>query len=169
MITSFLFLLADNSATKITWIYWPLEAFLVAQMAESACNVGDPGSIPGSGRSPGGGHGNPLQYSCLQNPMGRGAWRATVHGIAQSWTWLSDQHTHVDLKYSCVCISRSVMSDCDPMDCSPPGSSAHGILQARILEWVAMPFTRGSSQSRDQTRVSSIAGRFFTIWAIRKA
>ena len=48
---------------------------------------------------------------------------------------------------------------CDPMDCSLPGSSVHGILQARILEWVAIPFSRGSSQSRDQTQVSCIAGR----------
>ena len=53
---------------------------------ESACNVGDPGSIPGSGRSPGGGHGNPLQYSCLGNPMDRGAWRAAVHRVAKSQT-----------------------------------------------------------------------------------
>ena len=53
---------------------------------DSACNAGDPGSIPGSGRSPGEGHGNPLQYSCLGNPMGRGAWQATVHGVAKSWT-----------------------------------------------------------------------------------
>ena len=56
----------------------------------SACNVGDPGWIPGSGRSPGEGNGNPLQYSCLENPMDRGAWWATVHGIAKSWTRLSD-------------------------------------------------------------------------------
>ena len=45
---------------------------------------------PGSGRSPGGGHGNPLQYSCPENPMDRGSWWATVHGVAQSWTGLSD-------------------------------------------------------------------------------
>ena len=57
---------------------------------ESTCNVGDLGSIPGSGRSPGGGHGNPLQYSCLENPMDRGAWWATVHGVAKSQTLLSD-------------------------------------------------------------------------------
>ena len=49
-----------------------------------ACNAGDPGSIPGSGRSPGGGNGNPLQYSCLENLMGREAWWATVHGVAES-------------------------------------------------------------------------------------
>ena len=53
---------------------------------ESACNAGDPGSIPGSGRSPGEENGNPLQYSCLENPMDRGAWRATVHRVAKSWT-----------------------------------------------------------------------------------
>ena len=51
---------------------------------ESACNAGDLGSIPGSGRAPGGGHGNPLQYSCLENPMDRGALRATICGIAES-------------------------------------------------------------------------------------
>ena len=51
---------------------------------ESTCNAGDLGSIPGS-RSPGGGHSNPLQYSCLENSMDRGAWQATVHRIAKSW------------------------------------------------------------------------------------
>ena len=56
---------------------------------ESTCNAGDLGLIPGSGRSPGGGHGNPLQYSCLENPMDRGAWRATVHRVAKTRTQLS--------------------------------------------------------------------------------
>ena len=55
-----------------------------------AYNAGDLGSIPGSGRSPGEGNGNPLQYSCLENPMDRGAWWATVHGVAESRTRLSD-------------------------------------------------------------------------------
>ena len=60
---------------------------LVAQMVKaSAYNVGDPGSIPESGRSPGEGNGNPLQYFCLENPMERGAWEATVHEVAKSWT-----------------------------------------------------------------------------------
>ena len=54
---------------------------------------------------------------------------------------------------------------CNPVDYSPPGSSFHGILQARILEWVAMPFSRGSSWSRDRIWDSCIASRFFTIWA----
>ena len=64
--------------------------FPVAQMVESPCNAGDPGSIPGFGRSPGKGNGNPLQYSCLENPMDGGAWWVTVHGGAKSWTWLSN-------------------------------------------------------------------------------
>ena len=57
---------------------------------ESAFNAGDPSLIPGLGKSPGEGHGNPLQYSCLENPMDRGAWQAPVHGVAKSWTLLSD-------------------------------------------------------------------------------
>ena len=62
---------------------------------ESTCNVGDPGSIPGLGRSPGEGNGNPLQYYCLENSTDRGAWWATVHGVAKSWTRLSDfTHLH---------------------------------------------------------------------------
>ena len=55
------------------------------------------------------------------------------------------------------------------MDCNPPGSSVHVILQARILEWVAISFSRGSSQPRDQTQVTHIAGRLFTDWATREA
>ena len=58
---------------------------------------------------------------------------------------------------------------CNPIDCSLPGSSVHGIFQARILEWVAISFSRGSSQPRDQTQVSPTAGRLFTMWATRKA
>ena len=57
---------------------------------ESACNAGDLGLIPGLGRLPGEGNGNPLQYSCLENLMDRGAWQAAVHGVAKSWTQLSD-------------------------------------------------------------------------------
>ena len=57
---------------------------------ESARNAGDLGLIPGLERSPGEGNGNPLQYSCLENPMDRGAWQATVHGVTKSQTWLSD-------------------------------------------------------------------------------
>ena len=61
-----------------------------SEVKASACNVGDLGSIPESGRSPGEGNGNPLQYSCLENPMDGGACWAEVHGVAKSWTRLSD-------------------------------------------------------------------------------
>ena len=57
----------------------------------------------------------------------------------------------------------------NPRDCSPPGSSVHGIFQARTLKWVAIPFSKGSLQPRDQTQVSCIAGRYFTTWATREA
>ena len=64
----------------------------------SAYNVGDLGSIPGLGISPGEGNGNPLQYSCLENPMDRGAWWSAVHGVAKSWTRLSN-FTYLPYKY----------------------------------------------------------------------
>ena len=72
-----------------------------------------------------------------------------------------------------ICVLWLVTQSCptlsNPMACSPPGSSIHGILQARTLEWVAISFSRRSSQPRDQTQDSHIAGRFFTSWAIRDA
>ena len=70
-------------------ISWTSQVSLVVMnpLANSG-DVRDEGSILGSRRSPGSGHGNPLQYSGLENPMGRGAWRATVHSVSKSWTWL---------------------------------------------------------------------------------
>ena len=71
---------------------------MVKNPPANAGDTRDLGLISGLGRSPGGGHGNPLQYSCLESPMGRGAWRATVHGVAESQTRLSETvctHTHV--------------------------------------------------------------------------
>ena len=68
------------------------------------------------------------------------------------------------LDLGCLCVSCSAVSDsCDPMNCRPPGSSVHGILQAKLLEWVAIPFSRGSSRTRDRTQVYCTAGRFFTV------
>ena len=61
---------------------------------DSALNAGDPGSVPGLGRSPGEGNGYPLQYFCLENPVDKGAWQATVHGVSKSQTQLSNQHFH---------------------------------------------------------------------------
>ena len=73
------------------------------------------------------------------------------------------------LNESQVLVAQSCPTFCDPMDCSPPGSSVYGILQARILEWVAISFSRGSSWCRDQTQVFCIADKFFTMWATREA
>ena len=72
------------------------------------------------------------------------------------------------LKSLCL-VAQLCPALCDPMDCSLPGYSVHGISQARILEWVTVPSSRGSSHPRDQTQVSSTAGGFFTIWAIEVA
>ena len=73
--------------------------------------------------------------------------------LSQWWCWFS----------------HSVVSNsCDPMDCSPPGSSVHGVLQARIPEWVAISLSRGSSRPRNQIWVSWTAGRFFTDWTMRE-
>ena len=66
-------------------------------------------------------------------------------------------------------VAQSCLTLCDPMDCSLPESSVHGIFQTRILEWVAISFSRRSSRPRDRTRVSRIVGRCFTIWATREA
>ena len=185
-------------------------------MYESA-NVRETGSVPGLCISPGEGNGNSLQYSYLGNPMGRGAWWATVHGVVKSQTWFCDWTTttitiisgtehlfmcflaafmsslekclfrysahfliglffwywaawaicifwrlishwlifwkyffpfhglsfHFVYGFICwVWVAQSCLTLCDSMDCSPPGSSLHGVLQPRILEWVAMPFLR---------------------------
>ena len=84
-------------------------ASLVAQTVKaSVCNAGDPGLIPGLGRSPGEGNGSPLQYSCLENPMDGGAWWATVHGVAKSQTRLSDftsLHTQKQGRHHCPLVT----------------------------------------------------------------
>ena len=69
----------------------------------------------------------------------------------------------------CVLVTQSCPTLCDPTTCSPPGFSVHGILQARILEWIVIPFSRGSSQPKDRTLVSCITGRFFTVRATGKS
>ena len=92
------------------------------------------------------------------------------------WMWMGLIWSFEALQACSVCIQfpidRAHRSLCDPMDCSPPGSSVHGILQTRILEWVAMPSSRGSSWARDRTLVSCvscIASGFFTHWATWEA
>ena len=92
---------------------------------ESACNVGDQSSIPGSGKSPGEGNGYPLQYSCLENPMNRGAWRATVQGVAKNQTWLNDKPFLSFPSFQFSSVAKSCPALCDPMDCSIPGLPVH--------------------------------------------
>ena len=88
-------------------------ALVVENPPANAGGIRDMGSIPGSGRSPGGGHDNPLQYSFLENPMDRGVWSATLHGVAKSWTRLkrlsmhthTHLHTHTHTEGSILCLS----------------------------------------------------------------
>ena len=79
---------------------------------------------------------------------------------------LHDCLEFLETVYPHKCVSAHLCPTlCNPMDCSPPGSSVHGIIQARIQNWVDIPFSRGSSPLRDWTKIFYIAGRFFTIWA----
>ena len=92
-------------------------------------------------------------------------------GSREAWLYVCERNVHVgmDVSESKGLVAQLCLTLCNPMDCSPPGSSVHGILQTRILVWVAVSFSRGSSQPRAQTWVSWIVGRFFTVWAARGA
>ena len=108
-----------------------------------------------SGRWWGTGRPGVLQFMGLQRVTWLGDWTTIRKNYKEIlWTW--------EVAQSCPTL-------CDPMDCSLPGSSDHGIFQARVLEWVAIFFSRGSSQPRYRTRVSSSTGRRFTVWATREA
>ena len=111
-------------------------------------------------------------------------WYQNSHDIILLYPlWKRKKHTHThgytamqflfycrnSPPYGLFLVAQSCPTLCDPMDCSPPASSVRGILQARILAWVAMSSSRASSQPRDGTQVSCIAGRFFTIWVIGEA
>ena len=98
-----------------------------------------------------------LKCSLKQVGMNRGLWELWVpveNTRESSIAYVSESE-----------VSQSCLTLCDPVDCSPPGSSVRGILQVRILEWVAISFSRGSSGPRDQTQVSRTAGRRFNLWA----
>ena len=94
---NFCFLKFRTPAPSIQWA--SQVALLVKDLPANAGDIEDIGSIPGLERSPGGGHGNPLQYSCLENPMDRGAWQATVHGVTESDTTDVIQHSTHHIKY----------------------------------------------------------------------
>ena len=105
---------------------------------------------------------NWVTVTCLENSMD-----CIVHGVAKSWTQLSDFNFLFNSK---MLIVHLCLTLCNRMDGSPPGSSVHGILQVRMLKWVATPFSRGSSWPRDRMQVSCIAGGFFfSIWATTEA
>ena len=96
-------------------------------------------------------------------------WSIQLHSV-QHWGGriISPWQRWPGLNAWSVSVTQSCPTLCDPTDYSPPGTPVQGIFQARILEWVVIPFSRGSSLPRDQTWVSCIAHKFFTIWATRK-
>ena len=105
-------------------------------------------------------------------------WRSTASSTSSNRILWSEDKDHPSLTpYPSgtvvtpreVSVAQSHPTLCNPMDYSSSGFSVHGILQARMLEWVAIPFSKGSSWPRDQILVSCIAGRFFTVWATREA
>ena len=104
--------------------------------------------------------GNPAHITSLKPLPGTSNWMSTP--LPRSQVLCKNFKVKVLVTQLCLTL-------CDPMDYSLPASTVHGILQARILQWVAIPFSRGSSQPRGRTGVSCIAGRFFTIWATREA
>ena len=153
-----------------------------SKVKASAWNVGDPGLIPGSGSSPGEGKWQPPlvllpgEYHGGRSLVGYIPW-----GCKESDT-TEQLHIHDPFLTSKIFLGKKMYSwvlgcftivsnSLGPMDCSPLGFSFHGILQARMLEWIAMPCSRGSSQPRDQTCISCSscpAGRFFTAEPLKK-
>ena len=138
-------------------------AIVVKTPPASAGDIIDVSSIPGSGRSPGGGHSNPLQYSCLENPMDRGNWQAAICGVSKSWTWLkwlSVQHGRMDsvwaswsdevrfnltsLFTSCFTVDKllrlKVSIDCDTAWACSSEDQAHSVLwssyKSASMQWL---------------------------------
>ena len=132
----------------------------------SACHAGDLGSIPGSGRSPGEGNGNPPQYSCLENPMDGGAWWATVHGVAKSQTQLNDftfSDKRGDWTQWILCrLWLVVFSCCHVQFFVTPWTPARLVclwnFLGKNMGVVAISLSRGFSKGIEP----ALAGRFFT-------
>ena len=134
---------------KVSLLKWSLYALSISQF--SSIKSSEKAMAPHSG------------CPILENPRDGGAWWAAVHGVTQSRTQLkrlssssSSIKSHPFSKNKSVClVAQSCPTLSNPVDCSPPGSSVHEILQARILEWVAISFSRGSSWPRDRTQIES--------------
>ena len=123
------------------------QVLVVKNLLANAGDIRDAGLIPELGRSPGGGHDNPLQYSCLENPRDRGSWWATVHRVAQSWTRLKQLGISGEKRPNChhqsvSSVAQSCWILCDPMDCSMPGFPVHHQhpeLGQTHVHWLVMP------------------------------
>ena len=100
---------------------------------------------------------------------GSGSWLVSRLPSLTSPTWRGFRCLQNSIKWKWSEVAQSCLTLCDPMDCSLSGSSVHGIFQARVLEWIVISFSRGSSRLRNRTQVSRIAGRRFTVWATREA
>ena len=119
----------------------PQVALVVKNLPANAGVVRDMGSIPGVGRSPGGGHGNSLLYSCLENPMDREVWQATVHRVAQNRTWLKWHSTYIYLMGSWFLDQGS--NSCSlkwkhrVLTTGPPGNSQHGMFLNESVSYIS--------------------------------
>ena len=137
--------------------FWASQfAILVKKLPANAGDIRNPGSIPGQGRPAGGGHGTTSGYFFLFLPN-----LPTLLNII--FIHYMDSLTILTYVFSCCSVAKLYMTLCDPMDYSTLGFPVHRIIQARIQEWLAILFSRGSSQPRDRIWVSCIPGRFFTI------
>ena len=115
------------------------------------------------GRSPEGAGGSAAALHCFWTEWEINTSIPGIMSKTGSWSMQRNPLEHPG-KCVCVLVAQSCPTLWDPTDYSPPGSSVHGVFQAWVLGWVAIPFSRGSSPPRDQAQVSCIAGRFFTIW-----
>ena len=152
----------------------PVPAFIMVTMGfpsdsdskESACNVGDTGSTPGSERSPGEGNGNPLQYSCLENAMDRGAWRGTVHGITKSQAQLNKWHFQF-LKSINNCtkifvitivineMKEQILREQIPEETDSGHKALHSVrvCKAKIADWKEKQLMKGLKKERSSLKV----------------
>ena len=188
-------LACSSRLVTVDWVKLPLKFSVTdfgfpgsSDCKASACSAGDLGSIPGLGRSPWRRKWQPTPvrlpgkfHGCL---VGYSPWDCKKSDMTEQLHWFTGECSFPNAQQgTSYWLARAISSThlplwsevaqlcptlCDPGDCSPPGSSVHGIFQARMLEWVAISFSRGSSQPRDWIQVSRIAGRCFNLWATRE-
>ena len=141
---------------QLLWLYLINKKVKVTQSCSTLCNRMDYTV-----------HGRILQARILEwvaSPFSRGSSQPGIKPRSpalQANSLPAEPQSQSEVTQSCPTLG-------DPVDCSPPSSSVHGVLQARVLEWVAISFSRGSSRPRDRTQVSCIAGRRFNLWATRE-